>query len=287
MMWKTGQSWTTEVSLLSTEWLGQLLRLHEKHAFNTIPGDESSINEAEGHWAESPQLSEALGILRLLMSPASMSRCRNLCCGTFPALVFPFSLWICDTWPQRRYLALICSFHGPLWSSWAKREGRKEHDKTLEETISWFTYSKKAPFHVWALFKAGAVAMDRRAKLPHSGHMCHSWLSHLLLSLPRASSHCPYSLSETWMDLLHILTSPGFYPNSHPLSGAAIHPEQTCITFSELLPAPYAFPHSHDHLTCLPSFSSAVNFLLPLEMTPKEPRASACCRLWVRCLANS
>lgn len=41
-----------------------------------------------------PSLSDALGILRLLMTPASMSRCRNLCRGTIPALYsfVPFQL---------------------------------------------------------------------------------------------------------------------------------------------------------------------------------------------------
>lgn len=67
--------------------------LHKNHAFNTIPGEETLTNEAEGHWPESP-LSEALGILRLPMTPASMSRRRNLCCGASPVLYsfVPFQL---------------------------------------------------------------------------------------------------------------------------------------------------------------------------------------------------
>lgn len=147
MMWKTGQPWTTEVTLLFTEWLGQLVGLHKNHAFNTIPGEETFINEAEGQRPKFPWLPEALGILRLLMSPASMSQRRNLCSGTVPALYsfVHFSLWISDVTSKMPTPQLFFP-----WSSWVKMLclfflTHEERDKMLKGTASQFTYSKEGP----------------------------------------------------------------------------------------------------------------------------------------------
>lgn len=142
---------------------------------------------------------------------------------------------------------------------------------------------RDVPSHVWALTKAGAIAMDRRrAKLPHSGHRYHSRLSHLLFILPRAflslslqslrnlDGPSPPDLSRLLPQFFSSLKGPLSTPSKHSLN----FPPQL-----HLLTLP------HHHLTCLSGFSSVVFFLLPLETASKEPRASV--QLCVQCLANS